>query len=112
MATRPTRYLPPFARMRELWRNPPGRPQVPEPEPESSPEPGKRVRARTKKGTFKADDPATPEINEAYEEESPKPMWNNRMTKAKLLEVAVKMGIEDLTMDHLKKEILAALEKA
>ena len=33
----------------------------------------KKVRARTKKGHYKADDPSTPDVNEAYvQEEKPK----------------------------------------
>ena len=32
----------------------------------------KRKRARTKKGHYKADDPSTPEVNEAYEQPAPK----------------------------------------
>lgn len=31
-----------------------------------------RKRARTEKGHFVADDPSTPDVNEAYEEEAPK----------------------------------------
>tara|TARA_R100000152_G_C6774183_1_gene201841 strand:- start:200 stop:517 length:318 start_codon:yes stop_codon:yes gene_type:complete len=33
----------------------------------------KRKRARTEKGHYKKDDPSTPDINEAYVQEEPKP---------------------------------------
>jgi hypothetical protein len=39
-----------------------------EPEPAPEPAPAPRKRARTPKGQLKADDPTTPEVNEAWED--------------------------------------------
>ena len=43
-------------------------PLVPQLEPPAATGGGKRTRARNQQGEFKADDPATPEVNEAYAE--------------------------------------------
>jgi hypothetical protein len=97
---------PPAARMRGIRRaivrdNP--APSV-EPEP---------VRARDKVGQFVADDPATPEVNEAFVGGKPlKSDWDDTMTKAELLDVATEKGIEGLTMGNTKKQILDALDEA
>jgi len=40
----------------------------PAPEPAPEPAPTPRKRARTPKGQLKADDPTTPEVNEAWED--------------------------------------------
>ena len=48
------------------------------------PAPAKPKRARTKKGHFKADDPATPKVNEAWEGgKAPKPKKKKKTTTRK-----------------------------
>lgn len=108
---------------------------IPEEQPfEEQPDllPGKTVngedyeepeRAREPDGTFKADDPSTPDVDEAWvdgegletemeTEEKPEPsVWNSKMRKAKLLNVAEFYGLS-LTMDETKKEIIKELKKA
>ena len=45
---------------------------------------GEPVRARTKKGHYKADDPSTPDVNEAYEGgKAPKKTTKKKTTKKK-----------------------------
>jgi hypothetical protein len=115
MARRGSRYLPPHGRMRVLRRAP--RPkaeaveaETPTPKSEPAPEP---KRARDEDGQYKADDPGTPEVNEAYVGGEPKALpFDRKMTKSQLLQIAKKMGIEGLSMEMRKSDILDALKKA
>ncbi len=69
--------------------------------------------AREDDGTFAADDPETPEVNEAFVEGEPTKTWSKRDNKAVLLEVAAEGGLTDLTDENnTKAEIVAALEAA
>jgi hypothetical protein len=120
---------PPAARMRGIRRaivrdDPPPKPveskkkaaakpkakPTPKPTPEPTPEP---VRARDDDGHFVPDDPATPDVNEAFVGGKPlKPEWDDGMTKAELLEVVEGKGLEGLSMSNTKKQLLEALEGA
>lgn len=95
----------------------------PEPEPEAPPviedmaepdeedgkeEEEKPERAREDDGTFKGDDPSTPEVNEAFDPPAPVREWNERMTKAQLLEFLPEDSA--ITESNKKAEIIKALE--
>lgn len=71
------------------------------------------VQAREDDGKFAADDPATPDVNEAFEGGKPlKPEYSDRMKKAELLSVADDLGVENVSMENTKAEIIAALDEA
>jgi len=117
--SRQVRYLPPSARMHSINRgikrpaSPTEEAPAPAPMAAAPPTEKKPVRARDEDGQFKADDPATPDVNEAYEGGKPvAPSFSDKMTKSQLLGVAKKMGVKGLSMDDRKGEILAALEEA
>lgn len=77
--------------------------------PKPKPEP---KRARDDDGHYVPDDPATTEVNEAFEGGKPLSKgWSVKDTKATLLNVALDKGL-DLSMDNTKAEIVAALEEA
>jgi hypothetical protein len=71
------------------------------------------VRARTAEGHFVADDPTTPEVNEAWEGNAAPASTGPDMTfrKADLKSAAVGMGIE-VDPKWTKKAILEAIEAA
>jgi hypothetical protein len=81
--------------------------------PAPAPKPPEPVQAREETGRFAADNPETPEVNEAFEGGKPlKPKFDSKMKKVDLLGVAKELGIGGLSMDNTKAEILAALEEA
>jgi hypothetical protein len=93
------------------------------PEPTPEPEVEEPKRARDDDGHFVPDDPATPEVNEAWEggkaptEDEKLPTWDSEMTKKELLGVRddlIELGkqVDEVTMKDSKKKILKALEDA
>ena len=105
-------YKPPFARRRVLIRNiaenrPPTEPPTPA-QQEEEPE-----RSRGAAGKYLSDDPDTPEFNEAYVSGKPvRSKFNKQMNKTDLLAVASEMGVEGLSMENTKDDILGVLEEA
>ena len=85
---------------------------APKPVPEPAPEPPEPERARDDDGHFAKDDPATPDVNEAFVGgEAPKPKWGPKTSRGKLMAIAKRAGL-DLDKDATKREIQAALKKA
>lgn len=76
------------------------------PEPVQEPE-----RVREDDGRYAPDDPSTPDVNEAFVG-GKAPSWSHKDRKADLLVVVEKAGIEGLSMDNTKAELIAALEEA
>lgn len=110
MMARRKSFAPPFARTRQIWKNPP-RPRpveeapapVPEPEPVEVPAP---VPVAVVHKPVPAPAPAPVPEPEVESE----PLWNKRMNKDDLLAVAADLGIKGLSSETPKKDILSALE--
>lgn len=81
----------------------------PESETETDPTPV-RVRAHEEDGTFTADDPSTPDVDEAFVDGGP--VSYDKKTKKELLKIAGEMGLGDLSMADTKKSILATITAA
>jgi len=77
------------------------------PAPPAPPEPAARARATD--GKLVGDNPATPEVDEAWKDGAG-PEWTTKDNKAQLLKVAQDRGIEGLSMTNTKKELIKALE--
>jgi|TARA_B100002019_G_scaffold266470_1_gene256816 hypothetical protein len=75
----------------------------------------KKVRARTKKGHYKADDPSTPDVNEAYvQEEKPKKaaaptiVWfESRQPEPSMFDVAGIRSIRRYADNHLEWKVMS-----
>ena len=74
----------------------------------------KKVRARTKKGHYKADDPSTPDVNEAYvQEEKPKKaeptvVWfESRQPEPSMFDVAGLRSIRRYSDNHLEWKVMS-----
>lgn len=115
---------PPFARRRELIRNVAVNRPPTEVEAKTKAKtkakmkikanmPDELAQARDEEGQFLPDDPATPDVNEAFVDGVPiKPAWSPTMNKKQLLSIASGKGVEGLSMADTKKTILAALDEA
>ena len=75
----------------------------------------KKVRARTKKGHYKADDPSTPDVNEAFvQEEKPKKaaaptlVWfESRQPEPSMFDVAGIRSIRRYADNHLEWKVMS-----
>lgn len=75
----------------------------------------KKVRARTKKGHYKADDPSTPDVNEAFvQEEKPKKaaeptiVWfESRQPEPSMFDVAGLRSIRRYSDNHLEWKVMS-----
>lgn len=85
--------------------------KVVEPESETKTEPTLiRVRAHEEDGTFTADDPSTPDVDEAFIDSGP--VSYDKKTKKELLALADEMGLKGLSMADTKKSIVATITAA
>jgi hypothetical protein len=74
----------------------------------------KKARARTKKGHYVADDPSTPDVNEAYVQETPKKaaapkiVWfESRQPEASMFDVAGLRSIRRYSDNHLEWKVMS-----